>query len=460
MSARVLVVDDIEANLRLIEARLHGEYYDVLTATRGEEAVQKAKRERPDIILMDVMMPGGIDGFEACRRIKQTPETRHIPVVMVTTLDDRESRIRGLKAGAEDFLTKPFDEVQLLARVKNLVSLKVVIDELRAREASGRKLGVIGEELRPDPLDVHRLTAGKVLLVDDNQTQIKRMAAALGIEHSVAILGAEENGSAPPDLIVVSVCAKAFDGFRVIARMHSSEPTRNLPILAIVDADDKPRAVRALELGAHDVIVRPVDDEEIAARARTLMRRKRYMDALRHRLDQSLEMAVTDQLTGLYNRRFLFAQLGPLVHRAQCGGDQVSVMVIDLDHFKRINDTYGHDIGDEVLKEFSARLASNVRPSDYACRMGGEEFVVIMPGASGDLAALAAERIRRCICSDPFRLTSGPGQLDITVSIGVSATGPFEDSAETLLKRADEGLYEAKRAGRNRVMAKASSEAA
>jgi len=460
LSARVLVVDDIEANLRLIEARLNGEYYDVITATRGEEAVQKAKRERPDIVLMDVMMPGGIDGFEACRRIKQTPETRHIPVVMLTTLDDRESRLRGLQAGAEDFLTKPFDEVQLLARVKNLVALKVVIDELRAREANGRKLGVIGEELRPDPLDVHRLTAGNVLLVDDNQTQIKRILSSLNVEHRVAVLGSDEKGSAPPDLIVVSVCAKSFDGFRVIARMHSSEPTRNLPILAIVDPDDKPRAIRALELGAHDVIVRPVDEEEIAARARTLMRRKRYMDALRHRLDQSLEMAVTDQLTGLYNRRFLFAQLNPLVHRAQCGGDPLSVMVVDLDHFKRVNDTYGHDIGDEVLKEFSARLASNVRPSDFACRLGGEEFVVIMPGASGDLAALAAERIRRSVCGEPFRLTTGPRELEMTVSIGVAATGAHEDSAESLLKRADEGLYEAKRAGRNRVMGKTASEAA
>ncbi|HWA01870.1 MAG TPA: PleD family two-component system response regulator [Caulobacterales bacterium] len=460
MSARVLIVDDIEANLRLLDARLGGEYYEVIMATRGEEAVQKAKRERPDIVLMDVMMPGGIDGFEACRRIKTMPETRHIPVVMLTTLDDRESRLRGLQAGAEDFLTKPFDDVQLLARVKSLVSLKVVIDELRAREANGRKLGVIGEELRPDPLDVHRLTAGNVLVVDDNQNQIKRIQAALGVEHRVTVLGGDESTSATPDLIVVGVTAKSFDGFRVVARMHSSEPTRHLPILAIVEPDDRARAIRALELGAHDVIVRPIDEDEIVARARTLMRRKRYMDALRTRLDHSLELAVTDQLTGLYNRRFLFAQLNPLVQRAQCGGDQVSVMVIDLDHFKRINDTYGHDVGDEVLKEFSARLATNVRPSDFACRLGGEEFVVIMPAASGDLACLAAERIRRNICASPFRIAGPADELELTVSIGVAASEGGDESAETLLKRADEGLYEAKRAGRNRVIGKTADQAA
>ena len=460
MSARVLVVDDLEANRRLLEAKLTGEYYDVLLARRGEEAVQMARRERPDIVLMDVMMPGGIDGFEACRRLKSMPETRHIPVVMVTTLDDRDNRLRGLQAGAEDFLTKPIDDVQLLSRVKNLVSLKVVIDELRAREANGRKLGVIGEDLRPDPLDAHRLTAGNVLVVDDNPMQIKRITAALSVEHSVTLLGGEEKAAAPPDLVVVAVTAKGFDGFRVIARMRSGEPTRHLPILAVVEPDDRARAVRALELGAHDIIVRPIDEDEIVARARTLMRRKRYMDALRTRLDQSLELAVTDQLTGLYNRRFLFAQMGPMAQRAQCGGDPVAVMVIDIDHFKRINDTFGHDIGDEVLKEFSARLASNVRPSDFACRMGGEEFVVIMPNTSGDVGCLAADRLRRQICAAPFSTSATPERLDVTVSIGVSCSENGDEGAEAILKRADEALYEAKRAGRNRVMGKTATKAA
>lgn len=460
MSARVLVVDDLEANRRLLQAKLGAEYYEVLTAQRGEEAVQRARRERPDIILMDVMMPGGIDGFEACRRIKTQADTRHIPVVILTTLDDRDSRLRGLQAGAEDFLTKPIDEVQLLARVKSLVGLKVVIDELRAREANGKKLGVIGEDLRPDPLDAHRLVAGNVLVVDDNPTQIKRIQSALGLEHRVALIGQSETAAGPPDLAVVSVNAKSFDGFRVIARMHAGAPTRHLPILAIVDPDDKPRALRALELGAHDIITRPIDDDEIIARARTLMRRKRYMDALRTRLDQGLELAVTDQLTGLYNRRFLFSQLGPLVQRAQCGGDAVSVLIADIDHFKHINDSWGHDVGDEVLREFAARLASNTRPADFACRLGGEEFVIIMPNTEGDVACLAAERLRRNICAAPFKVSASIERLAVTVSIGVATSEGPNETAETLIKRADEALYEAKRAGRNRVMGKAVQSAA
>jgi two-component system cell cycle response regulator len=460
MSARILVVDDLEANRRLLEAKLTADYYEVLLAQRGEEGVQLAKREKPDLILLDVMMPGGIDGYEACRRLKAQPETRHIPVVILTTLDDRDSKIRGLQAGAEEFLTKPFDDVQLMARVKSLLGLKVVIDELRAREDSGKRLGVIGEELRPDPLEQHRLTAGNVLVIDDNPTEIKRIKAALGIEHRVTLFGEEDPIAGPPDLVVASAAAKSFDGFRIIARMRSSATTRHLPILAIVEADDKARALRALELGAHDIIVRPLDDEEIVARARTLMRRKRYIDALRARLDQSLELAIIDALTGLYNRRFLLAQLEPLVRRAQCGGDSVAVMAIDIDHFKRCNDTYGHDAGDAVLCEFAARLATNTRPSDYACRMGGEEFLVLMPRTSGDTACLAAERLRRAICSIPFNIRGVDHPIEVTASIGVACSEQPDDTAETVLKRADEGLYEAKRAGRNRVMGKTASKAA
>src|SRR5262249_5805233 len=152
-------------------------------------------------------------GFEACRRLKALPETKHIPVIILTTLDDRENKVRGLQAGAEEFLTKPIDDVQLMARVKSLLSLKAVVDELRAREASGKRLGVIGEDLRPDPLDQHRLVSGNVLVVDDNPNQIRRIQSALGVEHHVSVLG-DANATAAPDLVVVSVTAKSFDGFR------------------------------------------------------------------------------------------------------------------------------------------------------------------------------------------------------------------------------------------------------
>ena len=141
MSARILVVDDIEANVKLLEARLTAEYYEVLTASDGPTALALAASEKPDIVLLDVMMPG-MDGFETCRRLKADPVTRHIPVVLVTALDGREDKIKGLGVGADDFVTKPIDDVILFARVRSLLRLKSVMDELREREESGRRLGV------------------------------------------------------------------------------------------------------------------------------------------------------------------------------------------------------------------------------------------------------------------------------------------------------------------------------
>ena len=168
MSARILVVDDIEANVRLLEAKLTAEYYDVLTASDGPTALAIAAKEKPDIVLLDVMMPG-MDGFQVCRRLKDDPETRHVPVVLVTALDGRADRIAGLESGADEFLTKPIDDVMLFARVRSLTRLKMVIDELRDREASGRRMGVIAGA-------ASRLggTGGRILIVDDHERQAQR----------------------------------------------------------------------------------------------------------------------------------------------------------------------------------------------------------------------------------------------------------------------------------------------
>ena len=180
--------------------------------------------------------------------------------------------------------------------------------------------------------------------------------------------------------MIVNVAAQSFDGLRFVAQVRSAEATRHLPILAVVDPTERPRLVKALELGVNDILTRPVDPEELAARARTQIRRKRYTDFLRDKLDYTLEMAVTDALTGLHNRRYMAGQLQALVQRANQGGDPVAVLVMDIDHFKAVNDGFGHDAGDEVLREFAVRLATNVRAIDLPCRLGGEEFVVVMPG--------------------------------------------------------------------------------
>jgi two-component system, cell cycle response regulator len=453
MSARILVVDDIEANVRLLEAKLSAEYYEVLTACDGPTALALAASEKPDIILLDVMMPG-MDGFQVCRRLKDDPETRHIPVVLVTALDGRGDRIQGLEAGADEFLTKPIDDVMLFARVRSLTRLKLVIDELRQREASGRRIGVIAGA-------ASRLggTGGRILIVDDNERQSQRVAAELAIEHRPVVETDPEKAHAsargPVDMVIVNASARGFDGLRFCAALRSDEATRHLAVLVIVDPDDRQRLVKALEIGVNDLLTRPIDPQELSARARTQIKRKRYTDFLRQNLDHSLELAVTDQLTGLHNRRYMEGQLGALVKRAGMGGDPVAALMIDLDHFKKINDSFGHDVGDEVLREFAIRLASNVRAVDLPCRYGGEEFTVIMPDTRLEDAQRIAERIRLHVAGSPFRVAGGQELLTVTISVGVACTISDQDTPETLLKRADGAVYDAKHAGRNRVIAKA-----
>ena len=453
MSARILVVDDIEANVRLLQAKLEAEYYEVIPARSGAEALKLAAEARPDIVLLDVMMPE-MDGFETCRRLRADTATRHIPIVMVTALDGRRDRITGLEAGADDFLTKPIDDVTLFARVRSLTRLKLVIDELRQREASGRRMGVIdgvGARLNG--------SGGRVVIADDSATQARRIFDELAVEHRPVLEAAVDRAlvaaRARADVLIVNIAAKSFDGLRLIAQVRSDETTRHLPVLAVWEPGEKARAVKALEIGANDLLTRPIDPEEMAARVRTLIRQKRYTDFLRHNLDHSLELAVTDPLTGLHNRRYMSGQLGALVKRATTGGDPVSALLIDIDHFKSVNDTFGHDVGDEVLREFAVRLATNVRAIDLACRLGGEEFVVVMPDTTLEAAHRVAERLRLHVSGAPFRVQGASEPLAVTVSIGVAATLGPGDHPDALVKRADGAVYEAKRAGRNQVISRA-----
>jgi len=441
MSARVLVVDDIQTNRRLLEARLSAEYFEVLQAADGHECLALARSHEPDIILLDVMMPG-IDGFETCRRLKADPVTRHIPVVMITALDQRADRIAGLEAGADDFLTKPVDDVALFARVRSLLRLKVVMDELRLRH---REREAEGEPDAP-------LQGGSVLVVGADEAGAQRLAAKLPepfVARAVADPREAAHLAASYDLMIVDVSSPRFDGLRLCARVRSDAATRQLPILAVVEADDRRTMVRALDLGVNDVIARPIDAGELAARARTQIRRKTYADALRDRLEESLEMAVKDPLTGLFNRRYASSRLGQALDGLAAGGEPVSVALIDIDHFKRINDTWGHAAGDAVLEGFAARIMREMRAIDIAARFGGEEFVLIFSGTQANEALEAAERVRAAVARDAFE--SPEGALGVTVSVGVAEAWPGDD-VEDLIGRADAALYEAKASGRNQVV--------
>jgi two-component system cell cycle response regulator len=455
MTARILVVDDVVANVKLMEARLSAEYFDVVTALSGQEALSMCERAECDIVLLDVMMPD-MDGFEVCRRLKANPSTHHIPVVMVTALDQPSDRVKGLQAGADDFLTKPVSDVALLARVRSLVRLKMMTDELRMRAVTSRDIG-IEHPAREAIADTGK--GGRLLVVDDRRASYLRLQGALSEEHTVevepdpneALFRAAEGDF---DLLIISLALEHHDSLRLCSQIRSLERTRNMPILAITEVEDNARLLRGLELGINDYLVRPIDNHELLARARTQVRKKRYTERLRDNVQLSIEMAITDVLTGLHNRRYMESHLAALVEQAGARGKPLTVLVLDIDFFKSVNDTYGHDAGDDVLREFALRLKKSIRGIDLACRYGGEEFVVAMPDTDSTVAAMVAERLRRRIAAEPFKINQGERAVEVTISVGLAALGEA-DTAAGLLKRADQALYRAKRDGRNRVVADA-----
>ncbi len=453
MTGLVLVVDDVPANVKLLEAKLTNEYYDVITAKDGYEALEQTKAKKPDLILLDVMMPG-IDGFETCRQLKQDPDVSHIPVVMVTALSDPSDRVQGLEAGADDFITKPINDTALFARVRSLVRIKVLIDELRLRDKSGSQLGMSASDFSLN-LDV---TGSNLMVIDDDVVQARRIIEKLTAggykvshfaDHKQAIDQARTTESL--DLILISTQLADIDGLRLATQFKAVEQVRHVPIIMMVDEDEQHLMLKGLELGVNDYLLTPVDFNEMFARVKTQIRRKKYQEALKSNYQESVSMAVTDGLTRLYNRHYLDTHLKNLVRQAGEQGRSLSLVIMDMDHFKQVNDTYGHGVGDEVLVGLSNIIVQTIRSADLAARYGGEEFVVLMPETDAVRCFEAAERLRRAVEGHSFVVTHEASPISKTISIGC-ATMQADDTPETFLRRADGALYESKNTGRNKVM--------
>ncbi|MGB9153445.1 MAG: PleD family two-component system response regulator, partial [Alphaproteobacteria bacterium] len=454
MSARILVVDDTLLNVKLLAAKLEHEYYIISTAENGVEALKKVAQDKPDLILLDVMMPE-MDGFETCRRLRADPATAHIPIVIITALSDVADRVRGLAEGADDFLTKPIDNLALMSRIRSLLRTKVLMDEWRLREATTQQFSPV---VIPtiDQLDISN---SRILIVDDSQADSSLIREALAplsayIAQVSSIAEAQTAlANSPYDLVFSSLNLHAEDGLMICSHLRTNPVTRHVPILMLANPGDLERVAKGLDLGANDYLMRPLERHELFARTRSQLRHKRNYDRLRNGFEQNVLMALVDPLTGCFNRRYLDAHLPRFLNHAAEIRQSLSVQMLDIDHFKHVNDTYGHAAGDAVLKEVAHRISIGVRPSDFFVRMGGEEFAIVMSETNMSIATKIANRLRQSISDTPFTIPGSAEELKVTISIGIADTHPdIEGEPNKVFERADAALYRAKQSGRNRVV--------
>jgi two-component system cell cycle response regulator len=333
-----------------------------------------------------------------------------------------------------------------------------VTDELRARLVTSRGLGTadpFAQAARDDG------KGGRILLVDDRAPALERLRQTLAPHHVVsverdpqkAVFTAAQNDY---DMVIASLDFKDADGLRLLSQVRSLERTRQLALLAIAEPHDRGRILRALDLGVNDYLMRPIDRNELLARVRTQLRRKRYSDRLRDTLQTSLELSVRDPLTGLSNRRYFDAHAATLLTEAVRQRRPLALMMLDLDRFKSINDTYGHQGGDAVLSEFAQRISSAIRGEHLVARLGGEEFAVLMQDTGIEAVERAAERIRQLVAAVPMQVPQTGRAVPVTVSIGIAELIPGE-TMDGLIARADAALYAAKSMGRDRVVRAADS---
>lgn len=462
MTGRILVVDDVATNRIVMKVKLASACYSVDQAGSGAAALAAARDNKPDLILLDVMMPD-MSGLDVCRALKADPATADIPVVLITALADRTAKMEGLEAGADDFLTKPVEEVTLLARVRSLLRARDTVRELRAREDTVSVFGFAepaagfaGKPARPGQIAlVAPGPRGAVLWKSAIDERIGSDGEVRIIPREAALTATATDAADAPDIFVISVdLGQRNEGLRLLSDLRSRPGTRHAATIMILPEGDSERAAIALDLGASDVLHDPFDAKELAIRISAQLDRKRQSDRMRAGVRAGLEAAITDPLTGLYNRRYALHRMEQILAAQDCSPEcGTAVMMIDLDFFKTINDTHGHGAGDMVLQQVADRLRGQLRSRDLLARIGGEEFLVVLAGTDPSRASDCAERLRNAVGGSGFDIGKGSLPVRVTASVGLALPSASMDGStpEQLIHQADLALYGAKSHGRNRV---------
>ncbi len=457
MPGLIYIADRVATRRMALKAMLTDAYYDVETCDDLADLADKAEDGAPDLVILDNSLVAG-DGFRNFSRLCASEVFSSVSFVLVGDCPMCD-QLKGLAAGADDFIGSPLRRNVIQARVRNLIRAKQTSDELALRGQTAHSLGLgdllaasdeVAETVSPmRVIFPYGTDTGDAMLLSDLERRLGKdnIKRTLSVEGAVTLCQTE-----PPDAVIVPrLLEGGRSGLRLIARLRGLAALRHTAILSLVDSEDE--GVRALgpDVGANDFMILPADREVLIGRLETQIRRARRTEALRLRLSEGLKMAVTDPLTGLHNKRYLMHHLPGLLHRARDSHASLAVMMLDLDRFKRVNDVYGHPVGDEVLRELAKRLQSCLRGADLVARTGGEEFFVALPDAHISDAAHVAERIRSSVESKVFARRLVPAGLDLTISIGVAMVGDQDQTPEDIVERADKALYSSKNSGRNCV---------
>jgi two-component system, cell cycle response regulator len=454
MSGRILIADTSSGNRILLRARLSEARYDVRDAGSAQEVLEIVRRDRPDLLIADERLPGG-GGVALLRTLRADPALARLPVILLTERGERASRIAALAAGADEFLVKPVDEIALMARVRSIFRASETEDALARRRVTVEELGFAeappGFAPAPRLAFVARTPAEAADWARGIEGLVRAPVETLGPAEALALA---DSGPAPDLFLIAADLTRPGEGLSLLVDLRSRSATRYAAVLLLHRQGDSEGAALALDLGANDILPEGFHPAELAIRIRTQLRRKTDADRLRASVEDGLRLAVTDHLTGLYNRRYALSHLQRIAEGARASGRSFAVMVADVDRFKSVNDSYGHAAGDAVLAEIARRLRDNLRPTDLVARFGGEEFLIAMPDSDLAAATIAAERLRRTVSSTPIAVPGSQGHVGATVSIGVAVSDPAEapePSVAELIDRADRALLAAKSEGRNQV---------
>ena len=464
MPKSLLVIAPLPTHRIRLSAVLEAAQYDLITVATMTEAAQ-LPHCHPDLVLLSLHDDQPV---KALAELRNAGIEGDIPVFCLDSISTPERRLEALQAGARELMPLVLPDALLLARVRSLIREGDTSREWERRRVTASSFGFAEAQgaFQPASRIVCVTTAGAPLELYDNlRASLPHHLEFLSLEDALR----DDNSLAEPDAYLIpSDCNKnilddAIPELRV--RSHS----RHAPVLVIHRADDLQLATRALNLGASDVVADNSAGDEIAIRIDEMLRFKRLQDSLRKTDEQSYRLAATDPLTGLYNRRYADSYLADLLMRQKDHGHGYVLMLVDLDHFKVINDTHGHGAGDLVLCEVANRLRDNLRAGDLVARYGGEEFLVVLPDTDATEGELTAKRLCQAIGAPGYDLEASSA-INVTASIGVSfsadltqsdmilKTGTFDAiepatsfSIDQLFDAADAALYRAKNAGRNRV---------